>query len=118
MLLNPQTDLELITTRANQQLVICYCAAWCRTCDGYQPALKQLSNDFTDWDFIWIDIEEFPDLLVDDDIENFPTLLIQDGSGVRFLGTLMPYPEHLEKILLNASNLPVLDVEPLDFKTG
>lgn len=108
MLFTPKKDLA-----KKEKIIICYCAAWCRTCDQYQPLLAKLSEKYTDWTFIWIDIEENPEWLIDDDIEDFPTLLIQDNSGVRFLGTLLPHIDHLEKLILNANSLPILNQVPI-----
>lgn len=109
MLLAPEKSLV-----NNEKIIICYCAAWCRTCDQYKPMLEKLSQNHTDWTFIWLDIEEHPEWLIDDDIEDFPTILIQDASGVRFFGVLLPHIEHLEKLLLNLQALPVLELEPIN----
>lgn len=98
----------------NDKLVICYCAAWCRTCGQYQPLFQGLSEKLADWSFVWVDIEQHPDWLIDDDIEDFPTILIQDQQGIRFLGTLLPHIEHLEQLLATASDLPVSDTAKLD----
>ncbi len=82
--------------------VACYCAAWCDTCKQYRPDFEALSEKWPDAAFVWIDIEENPELLGDEDVENFPTLLIQGPQGNLFFGPLQPYISHLERLLSRA----------------
>jgi len=49
--------------------------------------------------FHWVDIEDQAAALGDLDIESFPTLLINRGASVLFYGVILPYPEHLTRIL-------------------
>jgi thioredoxin-like negative regulator of GroEL len=81
----------------------CLCAAWCRTCDAYQPVLQQVAAEFTaslpQLSVRWIDIEDEADLVGDCDIETFPTLAILDAEGVRFFGTVTPHAETLARLL-------------------
>ena len=82
-----------------QRLALCFCAAWCDACKAYKPKLEALASQHPDICFIWIDIEDHPDLLGDEDVENFPTIGIVEGGVVRFMGTLLPHIEHLERLL-------------------
>lgn len=81
-------------------LVLCFCAAWCDTCKDYQPKFENLSAQHANACFIWVDIEEHPELLGDEDIENFPTIAIVDHNEVRFMGTILPHIEHLDRLIL------------------
>ncbi|WP_345795681.1 thioredoxin family protein [Castellaniella sp. MT123] len=114
-LFNPHTDPSALRARLSQDAgcrVVCYCAAWCRTCDAYRPALETLADSMPQWTFIWVDVEDSPDWLGDEDIENFPTILVQDREGTRFWGVQLPYVEHLRRLLEGAGDLPVLDAGP------
>ncbi|HEY0297109.1 MAG TPA: thioredoxin family protein [Bordetella sp.] len=82
-------------------LVACFCAAWCNTCTEYRPKLQALSEARPQHAYAWIDIEDEPDLLGDEDVENFPTLLIQAGGRVLFYGPMLPHIGHLERLLDN-----------------
>lgn len=108
MLLTPETY-----SQPHDKVVVCYCAAWCRTCSQYQPLLEDLSKQFTEWSFIWVDIEKHPEWLIDDDIEDFPTVLLQNSQGVKFFGTLLPHIEHLKQLIEGFDDLPVLDTPTL-----
>ena len=116
-LFNPHIDLPALQTRLSQdegRRVVCYCAAWCRTCDAYRPALETLAAEHPHWTFIWVDIEDSPHWLGDEDVENFPTILVQDRSGTRFWGVQLPYIEHLRRLLDGADKLPVSQDGPGD----
>lgn len=92
-------------------LVACYCAAWCDTCGDYQGAFEALSQRYPQHLFLWIDVEDSPELLDDLDVENFPTLLIQTKGQTRFFGTMLPYIGHLERMLQAVSEEPDSSVD-------
>jgi hypothetical protein len=46
-----------------------------------------------------VDIEDHPELLGDEDVENFPTIAIVDKTEVRFMGTILPHIEHLDRLI-------------------
>jgi thiol-disulfide isomerase/thioredoxin len=86
-------------SQADPTVVLCFCAAWCDTCKEYQPKFDMLSARHPDASFVWIDIEDHPLLLGDEDVENFPTIAILHGTQVRFLGTILPHIEHLDRLI-------------------
>jgi len=94
-------DGALRATLANPGawLVACYCAAWCDTCTQYRPKFEALSAALPGHAFAWIDIEDHPDLLGDEDVENFPTLMVQANGRVLFYGPMLPHIGHLERLL-------------------
>ncbi|MAL01503.1 thioredoxin family protein [Neopusillimonas maritima] len=92
--------------------VICYCAEWCDTCRQYLNDFRALAAQWPTHTFIWVDIEENPELLDEEDVENFPTVLIQDDSGNRFFGPLLPHIGHLETLLRKAPELPASQSGP------
>ena len=80
-------------------LVMCFCAAWCDTCQEYQPKFESLAAQHSDICFVCVDIEDHPELLGDEDVENFPTIAIVDKTEVRFMGTILPHIEHLDRLI-------------------
>ena len=83
--------------------IVCLCAAWCRTCDGYAPVLAQVSAELAAGNGAvrrhWIDIEDEAELVGDFDVETFPTLVVIGPDGVRFAGPLTPQPDTLRRVL-------------------
>lgn len=99
---NPTQNADHIIrelARTEGLTIACYCAQWCDTCTSYKTDLAQLSERFPQHCFLWIDIEDDPDLLDDFDVENFPTLLIQKSDKNYFFGTMLPHISHLERLI-------------------
>jgi thioredoxin 1 len=87
-------------------LVACYCADWCDTCTIYRERLEALARAHPQHVFVWIDIEDQPQLLGDEDVENFPTLLIEHDDKVLFFGTMLPHIQQLERLLASLASAP------------
>jgi thiol-disulfide isomerase/thioredoxin len=85
--------------QAELTVVLCFCAAWCDACKAYQPKFEALGQQHPNACFIWSDIEDYPELLGDEDVENFPTIAIVQDDNIRFLGTLLPHIEHLNRLI-------------------
>lgn len=95
-------ELRRQLDRTDGLLVACYCAAWCDTCRDYQPEFNALSEKWPQHTFVWVDIEDDPELLDDHDVENFPTILIQSRKGNLFFGEQLPYISHLDRLIQSA----------------
>jgi thioredoxin-like negative regulator of GroEL len=92
--------------------VVCFCAAWCRTCDDYQLVLETLRQDLGQHvNFRWLDIEDESERVGDIDIDNFPTLLISTPSKVHFFGTVLPFAATAHQLIERAlrSELPLVN---------
>lgn len=107
--LEPGADADrLVQALSNDQtwLVACLCAAWCGTCTSYQTEFGRLAEKYPQHVFAWVDIEDHPDLLDDEDIENFPTLLVQSPQATLFYGTMLPHIGHLDRLLTSLADTP------------
>lgn len=80
-------------------LVTCLCAEWCGTCREYRPSFEALSMRFPQANFLWVDVEDEPELAGDVDVENFPTLVVQRDQHVLFCGPMLPQVSLLERML-------------------
>lgn len=80
-------------------LVVCLCAAWCRTCDGYRTTFDAVAQQFTDWQFVWVDIETEETLLDDYEVETFPCLLAGHDLALQFAGPITPHAPTLARLL-------------------
>ena len=80
-------------------LVACLCAEWCSSCREYRETFRQIQLRYPDVRFLWIDIEDQPDLVGDISIEDFPTLMIAAGGEPRFFGPLTPQREVLMRLV-------------------
>jgi thioredoxin reductase (NADPH) len=75
---------------ADDLLVACLCAAWCKTCTEFRSTFDKLSESNPRAKFIWLDVEADSALVGDIDIENFPTLAVFRGDKPLFYGVTMP----------------------------
>ncbi len=118
---DPQHDAPALRARLEQaqgMVIACYCAAWCDTCAQYRPGFEALARQWPRHTFVWVDIEESPELLDDEDVENFPTVLIQNARGNLFYGTLLPYISHLERLISHMDDAtPVVNSGPALLQT-
>lgn len=104
-----RSALKTLTHEAaesNRYLVVCYCAQWCDTCREYAHGFADLAQQWPQHIFVWVDIEESPELLGDEDVENFPTLLVQSDGKNLFFGPMLPHIGHLDKLLETAHRMP------------
>jgi len=109
VVLPAHTHASALRQRLQQEpgvlLVACYCAAWCQTCAAYRRDFETLAQRYTQHVFAWIDVEESPQLLQEEDVENFPTLLLQQGERTLFFGVQQPIITHLEGLLARSDRL-------------
>lgn len=79
---------------------VCLCAEWCGTCRSYREGVfADISRQYPDIPFIWMDIEEHASLCDPLELESFPNwLIIWDGLP-RFFGTLLPHYGHIDRLL-------------------
>ncbi|PLC51504.1 thiol reductase thioredoxin [Pollutimonas subterranea] len=120
--LDPKFDALALNARLqlDQGLTVaCYCAGWCDTCTQYRPGFDELAALWPQHTFVWVDIEESPELLDDDDVENFPTILIQDPQkGNLFYGTMLPHIAHLERLISHLDEAsPAIEGGPASLRT-
>jgi len=108
LLAHAQADAlrERLRQRPDALLVACYCAQWCRTCESYRRDFEALAQRLPQHVFVWIDVEDSPQLLGDDEVENFPTLLLERGRQTLFFGVQQPVIQHLETLIARSHKLP------------
>lgn len=94
-------------------VVVCLCAAWCRTCDSFRPDLAELAVREQGVRFIWLDVEDDAEWLGDLDIETFPTLLVLARETPMFLAALPPQIGVFERTL-QALRAGEIRAAPLD----
>ena len=92
-------ELKDCLSQTSGLLIVCYCAAWCDTCTQYRPKIENLAHNRSEHIFVWVDIEDNPELLDDEDVENFPTILIERDGKTLFFGTMLPHINLLERLI-------------------
>lgn len=88
-----------LTGPAPEWTVVCLCAEWCRTCEGYETEFARHAADSGEARHVWIDVEDDEDLVGDIDIETFPTLLVLQGDKPVFFGPVLPHIDVVDRTL-------------------
>jgi thioredoxin 1 len=88
-----------VAIREAEFLVACLCAQWCGTCRDYRAGFEALAERFPEAGFVWVDVEDEPDVADEIDVENFPTLVIQRREHVLFCGPMLPQHHLLERLI-------------------
>ncbi|MGC6228564.1 thioredoxin family protein [Proteus mirabilis] len=94
-----------------KKLVISFCASWCNNCESWKDTFTLLSEKFIDDCFIWIDIDEYPELVSEIDLDIIPVLLIQKKEDIHFLGPIRPGLETIVSIL-NSDKVMKVEFDP------
>lgn len=114
-LLYPEKHMTELQQRLEQHpeawWLICFCAAWCRTCAGFEEVLEQFASSHPEVVCVWVDIEEHEELLLDDDLLDLPTFALQKAGHTYFYAPLPPMIEHVQRLYQQAEKqlLPPLD---------
>lgn len=103
---HPDTLQRQLQHADTHLLVVCFCAAWCDTCNAYESDFQTLAQQRPSATFIWVDIEEHPELLGGYEVENFPTIMLQTREHTLFFGELPPQISHLERMVQALENNP------------
>jgi len=77
-----ETDLEGII-KANGNKVLYFTATWCPPCKMIAPVFKKLSEEFSQTQFVKIDIDEYGDLATDFRVNSVPTFVFIEGAKVK-----------------------------------
>ncbi|HIE4547317.1 TPA: thioredoxin family protein [Proteus mirabilis] len=94
-----------------KKLVISFCASWCNNCESWKDTFTLLSEKFIDDCFIWIDIDEYPELVSEIDLDIIPVLLIQKKEDIHFLGPIRLGLETIVSIL-NSDKVMKVEFDP------
>jgi thioredoxin reductase (NADPH) len=79
--------------------VVALCAEWCGTCREFRPVFDAIAASMRDARFVWIDIEEQPEVTGDMEIETFPTLGVLRGDRAVHFGPTTPQRTVVERLL-------------------
>ncbi|HBY9798527.1 thioredoxin family protein [Proteus vulgaris] len=95
----------------DKKLVISFCASWCNNCEAWKDTFSLLSENFTDNCFVWVDIDEHPELVSEIDLDIIPVLLIQNKDDIHFLGPIRPGLNTIIDIL-NSNKVMNIEFDP------
>lgn len=99
---------------AGRWTVACLCAAWCRTCEAWQPAFDAHAAAHPSVQFRWVDIEDAADDIGDLDVETFPTLLVAHEGRPLFFGPVLPRTGAIDALLASLSGGPLRAIPDAD----
>ena len=89
----------MVQQPAEALLVVCLCAAWCKTCSEFRDTFDRLAKADPGAQYVWLDVEDDSALVGDIEIENFPTLAVFRGDNPLFYGVTMPQEGVVQRTL-------------------
>src|SRR5699024_6939620 len=93
---------QRLTDTPDARALVCYCAAWGRTCAGFEAAGEQSAQAHSEMSCVWVDIGELEDLLLGDDLEDLRTFVLLRGQ-LSFLNARLPAMiEHVQRLRQHA----------------
>src|SRR2546421_11424458 len=85
---------------SDEWLVACLCAEWCGSCRDYHAVFDAVRGKLgASARFVWVDIEDHPEVLGTIEIEDFPALLIARGDEIAFFGSITPQAATLSRLV-------------------
>lgn len=87
--------------KRNHPTVFIFSAVWCPDCIYLNTFLADVINEYSQFDFIYVDRDEFIDICIDYDILGIPSLLAyQDGKELgRFVSKNRKTKKEIEAFL-------------------
>lgn len=80
-------------------LVVCLCTEHCHRCEDWWGDFRDLSQEFPEACFVWLNVSEHPDMIADiPGITAYPFLLVQT-TEVRLLQAVSPHPSTVRDLL-------------------
>ena len=68
---------------SNDMIAVKFWASWCGPCKAVRPSIEKMEKEFTDVNFISIDVDQVPSLAKKYKIKSLPSLLlIKDGNEI------------------------------------
>ncbi|HDH0829071.1 TPA: hypothetical protein PIQ33_002753 [Klebsiella oxytoca] len=103
MIYSPEKNIQqignFIVNNKRNKLIICLCADWCNNCNEWGKSFFALSNKYPKDCFVWLDIDQHPDMISDIDLDVLPVLLVQKDQDIIFLGAIEPIVETVIPVL-------------------
>ncbi|XP_020212029.1 thioredoxin H2 isoform X2 [Cajanus cajan] len=80
----PRWQLHFNSVKETPKLIVIdFTATWCGPCRFISPAFSQMSEKYTDVDFVKIDVDKLPDVAREYGVQAMPTfLLLKKGTEV------------------------------------
>jgi thioredoxin reductase (NADPH) len=83
--------------------IVALCAEWCGTCREFRAVFEALEAAMPHARFVWVDIEDEPEVAGDLEIETFPTLGVLRGGKALHFGPTTPQRPVVERLLRGVS---------------
>lgn len=78
--MNEITQESLSELLSEGPVLVDFFADWCQPCRALKPVLEQLSTEYTDIQFVMINIENSPQLAETYKINSLPTVILFNGD--------------------------------------
>lgn len=96
-----QAEQELTTIIETGKVILLFSADWCPDCRFIEPFMPEVEAAYDDFDFVYVDRDQFIDICISYDIFGIPSFLaFEDGKEIgRFVSKERKTKEEVEAFL-------------------
>ncbi|MGN1343861.1 MAG: thioredoxin family protein [Traorella sp.] len=96
---NEEQFYELI--KENKKHVFVFSASWCPDCVFIQPFMPQIISKYKDFEFIYVDRDQYIDLCIDLEVLGIPSFIVYENGKEkgRFVSKFRKSQQEIEEFL-------------------
>ncbi len=96
-----KSDDQLNKLMNENQVVLLFSADWCPDCRVLDPVIPEIEQEFQDWEFVYVDRDQFIHRCAEYDVFGIPSFLaFQEGKEVgRFVSKKSKSREEIEEFM-------------------
>jgi thioredoxin 1 len=77
-----ETTIEEIEQLKSEgkKFLLDFSGSWCSGCLNLKPKLEQISKDYTNVDFIYVDVDKHREYAINLGVKSLPTIMVYNGN--------------------------------------
>ncbi|MDX8047479.1 thioredoxin family protein [Gracilibacillus sp. S3-1-1] len=96
-----QSEQEFEQLKNEEKVIFLFSADWCPDCRVIEPVLPEIENKYSEYQFVYVDRDEFIDICINNDIFGIPSFLAYENGNElgRFVSKDRKTQEEIENFI-------------------